>query len=117
MESRISAAIDSGFIIDTTGKMINIYTDEGLDILGNIIEGNMDSCNLNFYGSIDLLARKILGCNFEPSTSYQIVPSALEFHSTSMRDPAIYRFYKRIVKYYARYYLKDLKVKFSASVF
>ncbi|KYN32236.1 Arylphorin subunit alpha [Trachymyrmex septentrionalis] len=103
MESRISAAIDSGFIIDTTGKMINIYTDEGLDILGNIIEGNMDSCNLNFYGSIDLLARKILGCNFEPSTSYQIVPSALEFHSTSMRDPAIYRFYKRIVKYYARY--------------
>ncbi|XP_072756205.1 hexamerin 70a [Anoplolepis gracilipes] len=104
MESRVSAVIDSGFVVDATGKFINIYTLEGLNILGNIIEGNMDSCNRDFYGSIDLLARKILGFNLEPSTSYQIIPSALEFYSTSMRDPAFYRLYKRIFKfYYYRY--------------
>lgn len=110
MESRVSAAIDSGFVKDATGKQINIYTSEGLNILGNIIEGNMDSCNRDFYGSIDLFARKILGYNLEPSTSYQIVPSALEFYSTSMRDPAFYRLYNRIFKFYNyRYYLVDLK--------
>lgn len=105
MESRVSASIDSGFVMDATGKMINIYTPEGLNILGNIIEGNMDSCNPDFYGSIDFFARKIFGFNLEPSTSYQIIPSALELYSTSMRDPAFYRFYKRILFYYYRYYL------------
>lgn len=110
MESRVSAAIDSGFVWDATGKWINIYTPEGLNILGNIIEGNMDSCNRDFYGSIDLFTRKILGYNLEPSTSYQIVPSALEFYSMSMRDPAFYRLYNRIFKFYHyRYYLVDLK--------
>lgn len=106
MESRVSAAIDSGFVLSATGKWINISTPEGLNILGNIIEGNMDSCNPNFYGSIDLLARKLFGYNLEPSTSYQIIPSALEFYSTSMRDPAFYRFYKRILFYYYRYYIR-----------
>lgn len=104
MEFRISTAIDSGFIKDATGKIINIYTPEGLNILGNLIEGNADSCNPNFYGSIDYLARKILGYNLEPSSSYQILPSALEFYSTSMRDPAFYRLYQRIIDfYYFRY--------------
>lgn len=104
MESRVSGAIDSGFVLDATGKLINIYTPEGLNILGNIIEGNMDSCNRDFYGSIDLFARKILGFNLEPSTPYQIIPSALELYGTSMRDPAFYRLYKRIFKfYYYRY--------------
>lgn len=110
MESRVSAAIDSKFVVDVTGKLVNIYTPEGLNILGNIIEGNMDSCNRDFYGSIDMFARKILGYNLEPSTSYQIVPSALEFHTMSMRDPAFYRLYNRISKfYYYRYHLVDLK--------
>lgn len=109
MESRVSAAIDSGFVIDVTGKLVNIYTPEGLNILGNIIEGNTDSCNRDFYGSIDLFARKILGFNLEPSTSYQITPSALEFYTTSMRDPAFYRLYNRIFKFYHyRYHLVDL---------
>ncbi|XP_050447027.1 arylphorin subunit beta-like [Cataglyphis hispanica] len=104
MESRVSAAIDSGFVLDATGNKINIYSPEGLNILGNIIEGNVDSCNRDFYGSIDLFARKILGYNLEPSTSSQIVPSAFEFYSTSMRDPAFYRLYKRIFKFYHNRY-------------
>lgn len=107
MESRVSAAIDSGFIVDANGKFIKIYnTPEGLNLLGNLIEGNADSCNRDFYGSIDFFARKVLGYNLEPSTTHQIVPSALEFYGTSMRDPAFYRFYKRIFKsYYYRYKL------------
>lgn len=104
MESRVSAAIDLGFIKDATGKTIDIYTPEGLNVLGNMIEGNADSCNPDFYGSIDYFARKILGYNLEQSSSYQILPSALELYSTSMRDPAFYRLYQRIIDfYYFRY--------------
>lgn len=104
MESRVSAAIDSGHVMDTKGKLLNIYTPEGLNILGNIIEGNVDSYNPDFYGSIDALARKILGYNLEPSTPYQIIPSALEMYSTSMRDPAFYRIYQRILEFYYNRY-------------
>ncbi|EFN82403.1 arylphorin subunit alpha [Harpegnathos saltator] len=104
VEARVSAAIDSGYIIDKSGKFINIYAPEGINILGNIIEGNADSCNPDFYGSIDVLARKILGFNLEPSTPYQIIPSALELYSTSMRDPAFYRIYQRIFDFYYNKY-------------
>lgn len=101
-ESRISAAIDSGYILNNDGKWHNIYSEKGLNILGNIIEGNADSYNTEFYGSIDTLARKILGYNLEAASKYQIVPSALEIFSTSMKDPAFYRIYKRIIDYYHR---------------
>ncbi|XP_076180888.1 hexamerin 70a isoform X2 [Ptiloglossa arizonensis] len=102
-ESRITAAIDSGFVLNSDGTMSNIYTPEGLNILGNIIEGNADSCNEDYYGSIDALGRKIFGFNLEPMNSYQIFPSALEILTTSMRDPAFYRLYSRIIDYYHRY--------------
>ncbi|XP_043280053.1 arylphorin subunit alpha-like [Venturia canescens] len=102
-EMRISAAIDLGYVIDADGKQVKIYTPEGLNILGNLIEGNEDSCNKEFYGSIDALGRKILGFNLEPKTPYQIIPSALESFGSCLRDPAFYRLYKRIVQYYFRY--------------
>lgn len=102
MESRITAAIDSGFILRNDSKWYNIYKEDGLNMLGNIIEGNADSYNRDFYGSIDTLGRKILGYNLEPASPYQVFPSALETFSSSMRDPAFYRLYKRIYRYYYR---------------
>lgn len=116
MESRITGAIDSGLVMDKNATLINIHTSDGINILGNIIEGNEDSYNYDFYGSLDYYARKILGYNMEPATPYQITPSALESCSTSLRDPAFYRFYKRIIYYYYRYkvrqqpYTKDMVV-------
>ncbi|KAG8042144.1 hypothetical protein G9C98_000135 [Cotesia typhae] len=102
-ESRVSMAVDSGFILSAGGKMISIETHEGLNLLGNLIEGNEDSLNKYFYRSIDTSARRILGFNLEPKTPYQVIPSALESTFACMRDPAFYRLYKRIGYYYYRY--------------
>ncbi|KAI4501389.1 hypothetical protein M0802_003266 [Mischocyttarus mexicanus] len=116
IESRIIEAIDSGFVMDKNAKLINIYSPNGINILGNIIEGNADSYNYDFYGSLDYYARKILGYNMEPTTTYQVMPSALESFTTSLRDPAFYYLYKRIIYYYFRYkvreepYTKDMVV-------
>ncbi|KOX67354.1 Arylphorin subunit alpha [Melipona quadrifasciata] len=106
-ESRLTAAIDAGYIFGNGSKWYNIYNEEGLNILGNIIEGNADSYNRKFYGSIDSLGRKILGYNLESSSKYKIFPSALEIFSTSMRDPAFYRLYKRIMDLYYRYKMRQ----------
>ena len=99
---RILAAIDSGYILDRDGKQIGIYTPEGLNILGNIIEGNKDSYNLRFYGAVDALFRDIFGFNYDCKSKSCYVPSALQSYSTSMRDPAFYRLYKRIMNYFLR---------------
>ncbi|XP_014471247.1 PREDICTED: arylphorin subunit alpha-like [Dinoponera quadriceps] len=105
-ESRILASIDSEYIKDMNNKMFNIYTPGGLNMVGNIVEGNADSYNYEYYGNIDFLAKKILGYNLEPSTTHQIVPSALEYFSIAMRDPAFYRIYQKIFDlFYDRYKL------------
>ncbi|KAH0540905.1 arylphorin subunit alpha-like isoform X1 [Cotesia glomerata] len=103
IESRILAAIDSGFIYDHEGKQYGLYTPEGFNYLGNLIEGNYDSCNTRFYGAIDALYRDIFSFNYDCKHKNCFIPSALQVHSTSLRDPAFYRLYKRILSYFFRY--------------
>lgn len=103
LELRIMDAIDSGYLIDQYGKKVDIYTPEGLNMLGNVIEGNVDSCNSRFYGMYDALARDILGFNFDFYNKNKVIPSVLQSYSTSMRDPAFYMLYKKIMTYFFRY--------------
>ncbi|KOC69158.1 Arylphorin subunit alpha [Habropoda laboriosa] len=101
---RISTSIDLGYVVDNTGKHINIYKERnGLNVLGNIVQGNADTVNKQFYGQIDLNLRKVLGFGLETNVKYQVVPSALQIFCTSMRDPVFYSMYKNILTYYNRY--------------
>jgi hypothetical protein len=92
--------VDSGIVFTKEGKTAKIYTPDGLNTLGNIIEGNADSCNPQYYGNIELLGRNILGYNIVPLTSEKLQPSALQQFTTSFRDPAFWRLYKRLFHYY-----------------
>lgn len=103
IEMRIYEAIDSGYLYDYEGKKYSLYSTEGLNYLGNLIEGNYDSYNINFYGAIDALYRDIFGFNYDCKHKFCVVPSALQLYSTSLRDPAFYRLYKRIISYFYRY--------------
>ena len=98
MEIRLSEAVDSGFVIDKMGKQVNLMTVEGLNILGNLIEGNYDSINLQYYGSYDALARDILGMNYQTKNKNNYIPSSLQLWGSSMKDPAFYRLYNKIVQ-------------------
>lgn len=95
-------AIDTGYVLDSNGTIINIYTPEGLNILGNLIEGNSDSCNLRYYGMYEMLTRNVFGPNFDYTEKDKIVPSAMQFYSTSMRDPAFYALFNKISNYVDR---------------
>lgn len=103
VEMRIMNAIDLGYVYDEDGKQVNVYTPKGLGIIANLIEGNVDSCNRRFYGMYDALARDILGFNVDYKDKNNVVPSALQCYSTSMRDPGFYRLVKRIMTYFFRY--------------
>lgn len=103
LEMRIMDAIDSGYLLDDEGKRVNIYTPEGLFLLSNVIEGNVDSCNRRFYGMYDALARDILGFSFNHQNKNKQIPSALQCNIMNMRDPSFYMLYKRIMSYFLRY--------------
>lgn len=97
-----------GFLIDKHGKHVNIYnTMEGLNLLGNVIDGNADSINHDMYGSLGYMYRKILGFVPEPIDKYHVVPSSLHFISSGMRDPVFYGMVKNIVNYWTRYVIAE----------
>lgn len=105
LHTRISTAIDLGYVVDAYGNHVKLYTKQGLNVLGNIVQGNADSVNVQLYGKLDLLMRKVLGFGYESNVKYQVVPSALQMWSTSLRDPVFFSIYKTIVDYYHKYVL------------
>ncbi|XP_045451550.1 acidic juvenile hormone-suppressible protein 1-like [Melitaea cinxia] len=106
-EQRIHDGIAIGYFIGANGEKINLRTPEAIDVLGNVIEGNVDSPNLNYYGSILTLWKQLLGNSIVEHKNYwnrQIpltVPSALEFFQSSVRDPAFYMIMKRVLKIFS----------------
>lgn len=107
---RIMDAIDSGLMRDEEGKSINIYGPEGLNLIANAIEGNIDSCNRRFYGMYEALARDILGFSVGYQNENKMIPSAMQSDCTSLRDPAFYMLYKRIMSYFFRYDCNNLNL-------
>lgn len=77
--------------------------DEGLNTLGNIIQCNNDTINPKYYGPIEMYARQLLGCSYLPLEDNKMVPSVLEHHETSLRDPVIYQWMKKIVNWSQKY--------------
>lgn len=96
---------ESGFIVQKEGQKVDLYTTEGLNILGNMIQGNHDSPHPKYYGPYPTYARHLLGYAHQPLDHYKVYPSALEHYETSMRDPAFYQFYKKIVTLFYKYKL------------
>jgi len=102
-ERRIRDAIDAGFVYTEDGSKINLFEPHGFNVLGNIIEGNPHSTNTRFYGYLQIFARHLLGYSFQPLHEYKVAPSALEHFETSLRDPAFWMLFKRMILYFQKY--------------
>ncbi|XP_008558555.1 hexamerin [Microplitis demolitor] len=103
LEQRIVDAIDSGYVITPQQSFLSLFHPQGLNILGEIIEGTGKSINPRYYGSYQAVAHQLLGNAPEFSTIWEYTPSALDLHETSVRDPAFYQLYKRVMKLFHRY--------------
>lgn len=105
LHTRISNAIDLGYVESPDDKHMSISGEHGLNILGNIVQGNADTVNKRYYRNIDKLCKKVFGFGLETNDEYHTVPGALDMYSTSLRDPIFYSLYKHIVSYYLRFVL------------
>lgn len=72
-------------------------------MLGNLLEGNVNSPFMRYYGGFLYYARQLLGYSLAPLSQYKAVPSALEQFETSLRDPVYYQLVKRIVNFVEKY--------------
>lgn len=106
-EMRIRQLIDTGyFTVD--GKRYDLlkYNTKGVDMLGNIIQGNVDSLDYKFFGDLERFARFLLGGSYKLNYNTKfgkLVPSVLEHYETTMRDPVFYQFFQKIVNFFFEY--------------
>lgn len=94
---------NDGVLLQRVGEKIDIYSPQGIEVLGNIIESNGDNPNPRYYGPYQTYARQLLGYSYQPLKKLNSAPSALEQFETSQRDPVFYALYKRIVLLFQQY--------------
>ncbi|CAK1555806.1 unnamed protein product [Leptosia nina] len=105
-ERRIRDAIELGYVVSSSGEKISLRTPESINVLGNIIEGNVDSPNLVYYGSFINTWKSLLGNSIISGHVYQkqhvplVVPATLENYQTCMSDPAFYMIWKRAFTFF-----------------
>ncbi|KAM3965838.1 acidic juvenile hormone-suppressible protein 1 [Aphomia sociella] len=100
-ESRIRDVIDKGFYITNTGEHVSVTSPDSIDVLGRLIEANVDSPNVRYYKDFISMWKKVLGNSITHEPVYRngvplVVPSVLEHYETALRDPAFYMITKRV---------------------
>jgi len=104
IEKRIKDAIDSGYVIGKDGNVISIKNYiHGINILGNVIEGNMDSVNSRYYGSYTSMLRNLVALIMDPATEHGVAPGVIGHYETALRDPAFYYLQKYINGFFKQY--------------
>ncbi|XP_046751829.1 arylphorin subunit alpha-like [Diprion similis] len=103
LEYKIQAAIDSGYVFHKNGTYETIRTPYGIDIFGNLLAGNADSPNYDFYGNYEALARDVLGFSPVTGSKYDFVPSIMQHYGADQRDPMYWSLANRIAQYYKEF--------------
>lgn len=103
-EARLLNAIDWGYVLLPDGKFFNITSPEGIDVLGNLIQGNPDSLNPRFYRYLETVYRTF-GQSFGKDHLLRdsVYPSVLEHPETQLRDPAYWQWLKRMNLFWKSY--------------
>ncbi|XP_055629279.1 hexamerin-1.1-like [Toxorhynchites rutilus septentrionalis] len=99
-EMRIRQVIDQGYLYLKDGSKVDLRQPESIDYLGNLINGNPDSVDNEFYKYIGYFARIVYSGSDPSYVGSKVWPSALMHFETSMRDPFFYQLYNKILGYY-----------------
>merc|ERR1712142_995035 len=93
-EDRIRDAIAHGYVTGHNGEIINLLNENGINILGDIIESSEYSPNSYYYGALHNTAHIVLGRQGDPHGKFKQPPGVMEHFETATRDPAFFRLHK-----------------------
>ncbi|XP_015115619.1 hexamerin [Diachasma alloeum] len=103
LEKRLMQAIDSGHVITPGQSFLSLYQPQGLNILGDLIEGVGKSVNPRYYGSLQAAARQLLGNVPDFLSIWDYTPSVLDQYETAVRDPVFFSLCKYIINLFNHY--------------
>lgn len=98
-ENRFYRAIDQGYVETQNGHKVDLRNKNGINILGNLLQGNRDSVNNQYYRYLEYYYRLLLGGNNNDNVDFddiRFVPTVLDHYETSMRDSVFWQMCKRI---------------------
>ncbi|EDV54994.1 phenoloxidase 2 [Drosophila erecta] len=91
---RVLAAIDQGYVEDTSGVRTPLDEVRGIDILGNMIEASpVLSINYNFYGNLHNEGHNLISFAHDPDYRHLEDFGVMGDVTTAMRDPIFYRWH------------------------
>ncbi|XP_037809672.1 phenoloxidase 1-like [Lucilia sericata] len=90
---RILAAIDKGYLEDTSGKRIQLDDVHGIDLLGDIIEASSLSVNRQYYGNLHNMVHNLISFSHDPDSRHLEEYGVMGDVTTAMRDPIFYRWH------------------------
>lgn len=100
---RIYAAIHSGFAQDERGGQIELTENEGIDILGNMVESSILSPNRTFYGDMHNMGHVFISYIHDPDHRHLESFGVMGDSATAMRDPIFYRWHAYIDDLFQEY--------------
>ncbi|XP_030368851.1 uncharacterized protein LOC115619960 [Scaptodrosophila lebanonensis] len=93
---RIYEAIHQGFVMSDRGERIMLDETNGIDVLGNVLEASQLSPNRNLYGDLHNMGHIFISLVHDPDERHLEGVSAMGDLSTTMRDPAFYRWHSYV---------------------
>ncbi|XP_058465153.1 hexamerin-1.1-like [Malaya genurostris] len=102
-EHRFKETIDRGYYILSNGTRVDLRTSAAVDVLGNMINSNVDSIDQEYFQAIEMQARSILGRSSNYQLNDELWPGPTMHYETSMRDPLFYQYVERMLGLYWQY--------------
>lgn len=98
-ENRFYRAIDQGFVLTENGNKVSLKNKDGINILGNLLQGNRNSVNNDYYRYLEYYYRLLFGGNNNDNIDFEdnrFMPTVLDHYETSMRDSVFWKIIKKI---------------------
>uniref|UniRef100_A0A481MQJ8 Phenoloxidase n=1 Tax=Nipponaphis monzeni TaxID=196483 RepID=A0A481MQJ8_9HEMI len=104
--NRIFDAIHSGYIVVNDPKnndRMRLRVNDGINVLGNIVESSILSPNLIYYGSLHNEGHNVISYIHDPDNRYLENYGVMGEPATAMRDPIFYRWHAYIDDIFQEY--------------
>lgn len=106
LENRVKFAIDQRFYTLPNGTTVDISKPENVEYVADLYKSTPFKNDGKFFGLLEVLGRQLLGTAIENYSTDDYLPSVLEHFETSLRDPAFYQLYGRLIRYYMQWKTK-----------
>lgn len=110
---RFYEAIHQGFVVDESGNRISLDNEQGIDILGNMMESSILSPNRQLYGDLHNMGHVFISYAHDPDHRHLESFGVMGDTATAMRDPVFYRWHAYIDDIFQAH--KEMRPAYSAA--